>query len=156
MTKERRVYFYDFASILFLAMLIYGEATGEGRIGKVGVAWVAMNRAESERREFAYRKRVNLTSVMLKPKAFSCFNPGDPNRDKLIDLVLNPEDSRQRYADECLEVAESVYGGGEPDPTDGALFYVNNRLAGKMKWMKDLEETVVIGNHTFYKYKKGG
>lgn len=152
--NQQPIYFYDWATILILAMLIYGEAVGEPRLGKIGVAWVVMNRVDSKRMEFSYRRKVNWTSVMLRPGAFSCFNSGDVNREKLIDLFLSPEDPRQYYANECMEIAQAVYDGEVKDPTNGALFYVNKRLAGKLKWMKKLEKTIVIGRHVFYKYKK--
>lgn len=152
--NPKPIYFYDWATILILAMLIYGEAVGEPRLGKIAVAWVVRNRVESNRREFNWYGRVNWTSVMLEPKSFSCFNAGNVNREKLIDLMLNPADPRQYYANQCMEIAQAVYDGEVKDPTGGALFYVNKRLAGKMKWMRKLEKTIVIGRHVFYKYKE--
>lgn len=135
------------------AMLVWGEARGESREGKLAVAYVAVNRAlKWERR---------LASVILRPWQFSCFNPNDPNREKL----LHPEQHGSLATwEECWLLAEAARGRLEPDPSHGATHYTVVSLwgseavtaGGKFLWYsaealrrKVTRETARIGNHVF-------
>lgn len=63
------------------AMLLCGEARGEGEDGMRAVAQVIENRLNHPR-----RFGDTVKSVCLRPWQFSCFNPNDPNRAKLLSM----------------------------------------------------------------------
>lgn len=126
-----------------LAATIWAEARGETRQGREAVAWVIKNRAA---KGGWYGHSIN--SVILKPWQFSCYNSGDPNRQKIIKLVTG-----QAYDNEfsdCESTARDVLSGICPDPTSGATHY-HNFYTCHPEWAATLHETVTIGRHRFYK-----
>ncbi len=70
--------------VKILALCIYGEARGEGIEGMLGVGAVVCNRARQTKKTIKH--------ICLEPKQFSCFNPGDPNREVLEQLALKWND----------------------------------------------------------------
>ena len=129
--------------IMLLALMGWGEARGEPEEGKYAVAWVARNRVYARRN---YGK--TWEKVLLRKKAFSCFNDTDINRDKLENMLFTP--GLWKSMQPHFVVAFNVYFGMGTDPTNGATHYFNKRLAPK--WASDMIKTVVIGEHVFYKY----
>lgn len=120
-------------------MTVWGEARGEPRQGKIAVAWVIKNRAESVPPRFG----ASITRVCLKPYQFSCWNPKDPNRTKM----LNPlKHDTQAAWNACVEVVEGVRDGRIPDPTHGATHYFEQSLLPE--WAKG-KATVLIGHQRF-------
>jgi N-acetylmuramoyl-L-alanine amidase len=62
-----------------LARTIWAEARNQGRVGMEAVATVILHRAKHPR---WWGKDV--VSCCQKPRQFSCWNPGDPNRLKML------------------------------------------------------------------------
>lgn len=120
-------------------MLCWGEARGEGPFGQLAVLWVVRNRAEREEK--------SEIKVMLAPAQFSSFNPGDPNRAKLLTAFVD-DPAGWSAAD---TVATLFEGNATRDPTLGATHFYNPAAAhpawgrGSIDW----QETVVIRNHAF-------
>lgn len=119
-----------------LAEAIYFEARGESKDGQVAVAHVIMNRVNSPyypdtvtdvvdyRCQFSYRCDGSLKRGIHEKKAW--------NR--------------------AVEVAELVYTGEVPDPTNGADHYANPRkLKRQPRWMQVYDMVAVIGNHQFHR-----
>ena len=137
---------------ILLAMLVWGEARGESKEGRAGVAWVAKNRS--------VRRTRPIRSIILQPWQFSAFNANDPNRDKMLDPVAF---GGQETWYECLAIATGVLDSTIPDPTGGATHYVVASLWGvptppghHVQWYHQFEievghtvETTRIGNHVF-------
>lgn len=109
---------------VLLALLGWGEARGEGPAGIYAVQCVARNRQLQPQ-----RFGDTLAKVILKPWAFSCFNQGDPNRDKLLKADHLDLQSWQ----EAAVLAELCLNGG-PDPTKGATHYCTTSM-----WAKGFE-----------------
>jgi len=66
-----------------LAQTMWGEARSHGPLGMLAVGSVIKNRAESDRGlTFGH----GIKGVALKSKQFSCWNPGDPNREKMKEM----------------------------------------------------------------------
>jgi spore germination cell wall hydrolase CwlJ-like protein len=85
----------------------------------------------------------NVPSVCLKPKQFSCWNEGDPNRAKMSEIDLdNPAFAR------AVSVAAGVLSGDLPDATGGATHYHTAAIAPS--WAAGHEQSARIGNHVFY------
>jgi len=126
-----------------LALLIYGEARGEVYSGKLAVAHVVQNRANSLP---WYGKTIK--GVCLKKWQFSCFNLNDPNRAKLLELA-EMEQKPDTY-NECLRAAKEVLSGNCADITNGATHYFNPRIV-KPEWINSMQKMCTIGNHEFWK-----
>jgi len=119
-------------------LLLWGETRGESNVGKLAVLCVVANRVA---------KGGQWKAVILKPKAFSCFNPDDHNREKLLN-AHNLEPNSWASVDAVCELWEN---GAIVDVTQGADHYYSFNIVTP-KWGRghpDWQETVVIGNHVF-------
>lgn len=126
-----------------LARTLWGEARGESLRGKEAVAAVILNRVARARARGGYWWGGDVVSVCLKPWQFSCWNPGDPNRAKLLAVG---EDDRAFRA--CLRVARRALAGEIEDPTGGATHYHTARVAPA--WSRHRTPCAIIGRHRFY------
>lgn len=124
-----------------LARTVWGEDRGGGMEGMAAIANVVLN-------------RVNhpgwwgdtIVSVCLKPWQFSCWNHGDPNREKLLDVTKsNPE-----FAD-ALVIAQAAVAGTLRDRTNGATSYYNPAIVPEPAWAKGLTPCAVIDGQRFYR-----
>jgi spore germination cell wall hydrolase CwlJ-like protein len=127
--------------VLF-AMLIFGEARGEPKDGKTAVGWVAQNRALNP----GWWGK-DLRGVILKPWQFSCFNPGDPNREKLFD-PLKFESSE--VWDECFLTAKGILEGEIPDNTENSDHYFDVSIKPPT-WADPRKLVKKIGRLVFYR-----
>jgi len=152
-----------------LAQTIWGEARQEGTKGMLAVGNVIKNRAEANKKMFGQ----GIKGVALKPKQFSCWNAGDPNReklkdvlqyDKLISLRKSPTDEpfevwfkkfkntgeylEYKSYQKAKEIAKQILDGTAPDPTKGAVYY--HTLDVKPVWRHKLDQVATYGNHIFY------
>ena len=126
-----------------LALCCWREARGEGNLGKRGVAHVIANRA-ADPKWWGHDMR----SVILKPFQFSSFNANDPNSTKW------PLDDEADWLD-CLEAAQKVLAGGDPDPSEGATYYFSPPLLVAPHAWGPVEVTAKIGRLTFCKPVSG-
>lgn len=108
-----------------LTRVIHGEARGEDFEGQVAVGAVVLNRLKDPRFPKTMR------AVVYQSGAFTAVD------DKQIQLDPN---------DQSYKAAEVALSG--QDPTSGALFYFNPRLATD-RWIKSRSVIKRIGNHTF-------
>lgn len=152
-----------------LAQTIWGEARQEGTKGMLAVGNVIKNRAEANKNMFGH----GIKGVALKPKQFSCWNEGDPNREKLKNILqydkfismhksptgepFNEWFQKFKNTGEYLEyksyltakeVAKQILNGSAPDPTKGAVYYHTTDV--KPVWRTKLDQVARIGNHVFY------
>lgn len=116
-----------------MAMLLCGEARGEGREGMEGVANVIYNRLAAPK-----RFGDTLKSVILRPWQFSCLNPNDPNRAKLLELWHN-EPVAYALAE---KVAAEAAAGYTPDRVGPSTHYCVSAL-----WGHDDSARVAGGHH---------
>ena len=108
-----------------LTRVIHGEARGENFEGQVAVGAVVLNRLKDPR----FPKTIR--AVVYQSGAFTAVE------DKQIHLDPN---------DQSYKAAEAALSG--LDPTNGALFYFNPRLATD-RWITSRPVIKQIGNHTF-------
>lgn len=123
-----------------LARTLWGEARGEPRLGKEAVAAVVLNRVKRGRPD---RFGATVEEVCRKPKQFSCWNPGDPNR-----ALLEHVDRTDAAFAECLEVAQRAVEGTLPDPTDGSDHYHRDDVFPD--WSRGKVAARTIGRHRFF------
>jgi hypothetical protein len=128
---------------LYIRTLI-GEAGGESPQGQAAVAHVIRNRLMSG------RFGGDINSVIMAPKQFSTWNPGDP-----AGIMANrvPADS-PRYQS-IGKIVDSVNSGQTADPTSGALNFYNPRAASPA-WGNTMANRITIGNHDFGTAGGGG
>ena len=123
-----------------LARTLWGEARGEPRLGKEGVAAVVLNRL---RRNAPRRFGATVEEVCCKPQQFSCWNLNDPNR-----AQLERVDKTNAAFAECLTVAELAVDGSLADPTDGADHYHTMNVSPP--WSRGKTPCRTIGRHLFF------
>lgn len=121
-----------------LARTIYGEARGETTEGQLAVGLVILNRYRSNK----WFSGNTITETCLKAKQFSCWNPDDPNCEK---IKTAGEKELKKY----WKMAESLLKGGVADITNGATHYHTKQI--KPSWAKGKIPIAEIGNHLFYK-----
>lgn len=128
----------SFHDLEIMARTIWGEARGESQTGRTAVGNVIMNRVHHPSR---WPK--SPAEVCQQPWQFSCWNEGDPNRTKLLEVDLDDTDLRQ-----CIRAALTALTG--VDQTNGSNHYFANYIE-KPSWAEDMEHTCTIGVHQFYK-----
>lgn len=132
-----------------LTRTLFGEARGEPLVGQVGVVHVVLNRLRTpgwwSRQKGDGIPDDTVAAVCRDPWQFSCWNPSDPNRAKL--LALTPADSIYRILRNSVEAV--VLRGLHPDPTGGATHY--KRFDWKAAWAAGRTPTVRLGVHEFYR-----
>jgi N-acetylmuramoyl-L-alanine amidase len=135
--------------VVLLALTLWGETRGEDFKGKLAVAWVIVNRMN--------RLKTRVSQIVLSPWQFSFWNTEDPSRPKVSSIDQNS----QLWLD-CIQAARCALENTQPDPTNGAEFYMNIETVRKQRggtlpkwWDVDTDATsgIKIGNHTFRKRK---
>jgi spore germination cell wall hydrolase CwlJ-like protein len=117
------------STLILFAMLLCGEASGEGIEGMRLVASTVLNRAE------AWHKPIR--TVITQPRQYYGLKSG------LWDKCP------QKIKEQALQVAKEALEGRIIDKTDGALFFINPKHEKPFKWCKVL--TYTYKNHAFYK-----
>lgn len=117
------------------ARTVWGEARGESANGKLGVAFVIVNRAAAT--------KASLQAVCEKPLQFSCRNKNDPNEPQL--RAVQYDDPVLR---DCLAAVLLALTPSERDPTSGSKHY---HVTGTVAWWAAGKKPVAeIGAHVFY------
>lgn len=123
--------------VYLMALCAWREARGCSLEAIRGVLHVIENRARKPGWWGAGH-----VEVVLKPKQFSCFNPGDPN------AVKFPE-ADDRVFRQILDHVEQVLMGQDQDLTGGATHYHSAEVTPE--WAASLTRTAHIGTFVFYK-----
>jgi spore germination cell wall hydrolase CwlJ-like protein len=138
---------------VLLAMCLFGEARGESDDARRAVAQVVLNRAQFAHPVFGSRPGAdfaeNLRRVILKPRQFSCFLPGDPNCAKL----LRPLDhERPEVWARCLRAAQEALANRDQQDTltHNSDHYFDDSLQPP-HWADPAKQTVQIGRLRFYR-----
>ncbi len=124
-----------------MASNIYFEASTQGRIGKIGVAQVTMNRVRSPKFPNSVCGVVYQGPKVKKNKRlcqFSWYCDGKP------DIIRN-----KRVWRECVYVAKYVILGGVPDITNKSTHY--HAYYVRPGWADKMEFTIKLGDHIFYR-----
>jgi N-acetylmuramoyl-L-alanine amidase len=111
-----------------LARLVEAEASGEPYAGKVAVAYVVLNRVDSN--QFPN----SITAVINQSGQFTPVSNGE---------IKKPASAASKRA-----VNEAV--NADRSLGKGSLFFYNSRTATN-RWLDSRPTTMVIGNHTFKK-----
>jgi cell wall hydrolase len=128
-------------SVDTMARTLWGEARGCGAAGMRHVASVIQNRASHP----SWWGN-GVISVCLQPWQFSCRNPGDPNRDKLLAVTTRDPDFAV-----AMEIAQQAVAGQLPDETNGADSYYALSMSTPPAWAAKSVRTFADGWHAFYR-----
>lgn len=133
--------------MIYVAQTVFGEARGESWNGKVGVAWVIINRKKAHRYYFGY----TIPNVVRKPWQFTCWRRKDVNYKK----IHNPlkYDTVDTWL-ECYVVARLVLRQEVKDNTGGALYYIDESIIEDPPlWVAKLELSAQHGRLYFFREK---
>ena len=121
------------------ALNLYHEARSEGRDGMIAVAWVVLNRIESE----AFPD--SITAVINEPTRRGC------QWGWTCDGRSDTPTEQDKWA-MAQEVTEVMLGDARPaDPTEGAVVFHETFRATPGWLQRGATRTVTLNNHHFYK-----
>jgi len=122
------------------ARTAWGEARGEGVAGMQAVLNTIGNRAASPG-----WWGDGIAGVCLEVGQYSCWNDGDPNREKILDVDVD-----DKVFAAAMVLAGKLAAGALGDLTGGADSYyaVDSQ---KPVWAKEQFFRVKIGRHAFYR-----
>lgn len=124
---------YTEEELTLLTRVINAEAYDEPYIGKVAVGAVVINRAKGD-----FFAADNIKDVIMSGCQFS--------------VVCNGQIYRLPVLEESRQAAMEALRGR--DPTGGALFFANLRIAAYQSFWQSLHRVAEIGNHTFFKHRR--
>jgi spore germination cell wall hydrolase CwlJ-like protein len=122
----------------FTVRTLYGEARGEPDIGRRAVAHVILNRLADG------RWGQTLAAVCDAWEQFSCWNPHDPNRKRLLAMADD---------DPALVPFAAVFAAAqaEPDFTNGAMWYYAESIPAAPDWAAAALPCGGFGTQLFFK-----
>jgi spore germination cell wall hydrolase CwlJ-like protein len=106
---------------------MFGEARGESDVGKVAVAYTAINRKADPN----YPKTI--CQIMKQPSQYQFLDYGMPTQTQIA--YLEP-------------LAKAILEKRIDDPTRGAKWYHTRQV--KPIWAKQKDIKIALGNHIFY------
>lgn len=119
-----------------LAEAMYFEARGEGKTGMVAVGHVVLNRVNSPYFKNSVKEVIDHGCHF----SYTC------------DRRVKHRVGKIPLSELPLDHAHKVFHGLVPDPTNGANHYLRLDQVKRIPvWAKVYEQTVQIGNHTFYR-----
>lgn len=154
--------------IVIGALTVWGEARGESATGRKAVAWVIRNRAEyaieykekHDGKEYRLFGDGSIVSVCLVPWQFSCWNMRDPNREKMLGMLVDrslvsprftPEAARDLVLGGCVSSLLAVMQEKPKDDiTKGSTHYYDTRMPYVPAWAENKVPAAIIGHHAFF------
>lgn len=139
-----------------MALVIYGEARGESREGKIAVGSVILERVEHRKWDGE-----NIHEVCLMPYQFSCLLPDDPNFDPLTFIAddFDLKRTRSSVLAECYWIAHGLINGDIPRTPEIAENHITQYVSAAYRkttpiranrWWEKMKLAATIGNHEFY------
>ena len=115
-----------------MAEALYFEARGDGEKGMTAVANVIMNRAKANGK--------TPYDVIVKPHQFSYLSRKS--------LVVHDKENHHK----SMVISAMALTGNLKDVTNGSTHYIApKRLVRVPKWAKEMEKTVVVRDHQFFR-----
>jgi spore germination cell wall hydrolase CwlJ-like protein len=125
---------------------MWGEARGYGEQGMLAIGCVILNRVKWDHHATGH----GIHGVCHKHKQFSCWNPGDNNYQKMLDLAKLDDHSPDWQAWVLAnQIAGKLLAGAYKDITGGATHYHTETMVAY--WVGDMIPTGVMFGHIFYK-----
>jgi len=141
---KRRWVMWD---LCILALMMWREYRSGGRERMRACGHVAHNRSKGQQKP--------MHVIITADAQFTSINPPKKTYDPQLDVW--PQISDVRF-DEALELAEIIMDGSDKDPTGGALYYWNPKIATIGGWFERniasspyFEISLKSGLHVFYR-----
>jgi N-acetylmuramoyl-L-alanine amidase len=128
----------DLKEVACLSQAVHGEAGNQSMQGKIAVAHVIINRTKSDK-----FPADDVCGVVKQKGQFDFLK-------KVRWIKENKPEERKQMEESITAAFKALH---EPDPTNGALYFVNPHLAD-MSWLRGLKKTVKIDDHVFYKPRR--
>lgn len=139
-----------------MALVIYGEARGESRDGKIAVGSVILERVDHRQWDGE-----NIHDVCLMPYQFSCLLPDDPNFEPLSFIAddFDLKRSRSSLLSECYLIARGLINGEIPRTPEIAANHICQYVTAAYRkaapiqsnrWWEKMKLAATIGSHEFY------
>jgi hypothetical protein len=132
----------DDKELNLLTRVVYGEARGESPEDQQNIVHSIINRSADKKRRYGGTIR----DILLKPNAYSCLNPDDPNYPILLSLPKDSKEYKRIY--ELVRKTYSDRMNGKPDPTMGATHYHTGDV--NPKWNTAASKMIKLGSHKFW------
>ena len=126
-------------AIDLVARTLYGEARREPPETRLAIAEVVYNRALQRSPRFG----MSVEAVCRQPDQFSCWNPGDPNRNRTLSISL-----RDPEIADCVTIARDLVAGRVGGLTLGADHYHHRRVSPY--YSREHAPCAQIGNYLFF------
>jgi N-acetylmuramoyl-L-alanine amidase len=155
---DRNACFLRLPPLELVSLCVYGEARGESTEGRLAVMNVIRNRmrhfgryCDKDIQRCGLGKEFHC--IILKKWQFACFNLGDPNRQKLINMAADVQREVRCNKTVASIYAMSIFFNDMQDNTDGATLYHYKGMATFPAWTLSDKVTMTkeIGNHIFYR-----
>ncbi len=132
-----------------LALTMWGEARGHGELGMICVGNVVLNRVAWDHHATGH----GIHGVCRKRKQFSCWNKGDPNRERMRVLPKLSDDHPDWKAwVMATRLAGRLLANAITDNVHGATYYCAKSIVPY--WVGDMTELCIKAGHIFYKPKR--
>jgi len=129
--------------IVVLTAALWGEIRS-GKLEEIAAVGCAIrNRRNSGRWGDTWK------DVLLFPKQFSCFNPGNVNEAKMRDPNHSEGPLGRLAWRRCQAIAQVIMDDVLPDNTGGATHYLTPEAAERVHWDDRMMVTRIIGGHIF-------
>lgn len=125
-----------------LTRVIWGEARSEKSQYQSAIVHTIINRAEHPKKRYG----ATFSEILVRPYAYSCMNPDDPNYSKLLSLSKDSKEYKKIREVVLNTLLSRMAGGG--DPTDGATHY--HTKAVNPKWNQAATSMFTMGSHKFW------
>ena len=126
----------------FMTRVIYGEARGETSENQANIVHTILNRAENPKRRYGS----TIGEILIRPKAFSCLNPDDPNYVKLLSLDKKSLTFKKIRATVVNTIVARM--NGATDPTQGSTHYHTTKV--DPNWNRNAVRMIKLGEHQFW------
>lgn len=120
-----------------LSQAVHGESGNQSLQGKIGVAYVIVNRTQSK-----LFPSDSVCGVVRQRGQFDFLR-------KVRWINENKPEERKQMED-SVKAAIMVLNRMVADPTHGALYFINPKIADQ-SWLRGLRRTARIEDHAFYK-----
>lgn len=123
-----------------LSQAVHGESGNQSMQGKIGVAYVIVNRTKSK-----LFPSDSVCGVVRQRGQFDFL--------RRVRWIKEDKPEERKQMEDSIKAALLVINKRVPDPTNGALYFINPRMAD-MSWLRGLRRTANIDDHSFYKPRR--
>ena len=132
----------QFTDRQIIALTGWGEARGLGSEGMQATINTIQNRLSSGVTWWGK----TLRQICIQPWQYSCWNPTDPNRPKLLSVdETNPE-----YVI-ALGLADAAFNGQLSDISNQSDSYYDDRMPAMPAWARGLTPRFICGTQKYFK-----